>query len=390
MRLRAATLLSSVLALTSSTLGVGLAQAPQASADEWGCGGLINNNFAHCIDSESSYGLKIEDPWIPTAAKQKYMDQSVIVRRCLTSSNAHCSSDWSNGRDGNIMRWQIQKITWVNPHMSDYTDNSQVSTTSPGWGCTAGHKAVNTTYTPGHGTTFESFGFLPDVGTDREYHANWLSKAFSASAGILGDLTFGASTPSSWTLGETNTVDVPAGSKGWLNLSPGFVKLQGEAILHMQYQWNGGGVWHHKDLRVRDTTLVVPHTISYSGAKIQSADVAFRSALMNSSEWEAHCQGQSPSPWHHLQVKVYPNTGGVKIVDHSTGYSHCFGLPIRNRPAWLDAHASDYRSHVFQQDDVEVSWYRTSLCDYPRQQANRTTFRHAAPQIDGLVNWWIK
>ncbi|WP_405820037.1 hypothetical protein OG241_31520 [Streptomyces sp. NBC_01390] len=40
-----------------------------------GCGGLINNNFAHCIDSESSYGLKIEDPWVPTAAKQKYMDQ---------------------------------------------------------------------------------------------------------------------------------------------------------------------------------------------------------------------------------------------------------------------------------------------------------------------------
>lgn len=36
MRLRAVTLLSSVVALTSSTLGVGLAQAPQARADSWG------------------------------------------------------------------------------------------------------------------------------------------------------------------------------------------------------------------------------------------------------------------------------------------------------------------------------------------------------------------
>lgn len=107
----------------------------------------------------------------------------MIVRRCLTSSNAHCSSDYSNGRDGNIMRWQSQKITWVNPQMSDYTDNSQLS----------------------------------------------------------------------------------------------------------------------------------------------------RSALMNSSEWEAHCQGQSPSPWHHLQVKIYSNAGGILIADHTTGYSHCFGVGLRNR-----------------------------------------------------------
>lgn len=95
MCLRAVTLLSSVAALTSTTLGVGLVQAPQANADSWGCGGLINNNFAYCINSESQYGQKIEDPWIPTAANQKYMDQSKIVRRCLTSSDAHCTSDYT-------------------------------------------------------------------------------------------------------------------------------------------------------------------------------------------------------------------------------------------------------------------------------------------------------
>lgn len=47
------------------------------------------------INSESQYGQKIEDPWIPTAANQKYMDQSKIVRRCLTSSDAHCTSDYT-------------------------------------------------------------------------------------------------------------------------------------------------------------------------------------------------------------------------------------------------------------------------------------------------------
>ncbi|MCX5257814.1 hypothetical protein OOK27_27470 [Streptomyces canus] len=389
MRLRAVTLVSSAVALTSATLGAGLIQAPQANADSWGCGGLINNNFAYCISSESQYGQKIEDPWIPTAANQKYMDQSVIVRRCLTSSDAHCTSDRSSS--GDVMKWQIDKITWVNPQVSDYVDTKQMSTSSSGYGCTGGTKGVNTTFVPGHGTTFESFGFLPDVGTDREFHSNWLSKAFSLSAGILGDLTFGASTPGSWQLGETQSVTVQPGYKGWLNLSPGFVQLKGEAILHMQYRWNGGDrTWHHKDLRIRDTTLVVPHTISFNGAKIQSATVAFRSALINRSEWTKLCSGQSPSPWHHLQVKVYSTTKSIKIIDHSTGYSHCFSLTSSKRPAWLDANAADYRSSVFQGENVEVGWYSNSLCDYPHQQPNRPDYKHTAPLIDGLTNWWIK
>src|SRR3954447_4543699 len=90
---RAVALLSSVTALASVTLGLGLIQASQAHADTWGCDGLINNDAAVCIGSESQYGQKIEDPWIPSDPDQAYMDQSVIVRRCLTSDDMKCSSD---------------------------------------------------------------------------------------------------------------------------------------------------------------------------------------------------------------------------------------------------------------------------------------------------------
>jgi hypothetical protein len=312
---RAVALLSSVTALASVTLGLGLIQASQAHADTWGCNGLINNNAAVCIGSESEYGQKIEDPWIPSDPNQAYMDQSVIVRRCLTSGDMKCSSD--SGRDNRVMRWQIDKVTWVNPQTSEYTDPSQVSSTSPSWGCTSGSKAITTTYIPGNGTTFESFGFLPDVGSDREFHPNWLSKAFSMSAGMLGDLTFGASTPSSWQLGDTETVNVSPGRKAWMNLTPGFVRLKGEAILHMQYHWNSGPVkaWHHKDLRIRDATLVVPHTLSYNGSKFQTASAAFRDKAMTKVEWGQHCGRQTPSPWHHIQIRNYSNTGSIRVLN---------------------------------------------------------------------------
>ncbi|MBK3563248.1 MULTISPECIES: hypothetical protein [unclassified Streptomyces] len=387
MRLRAGTLLTGFAALASTTLGVGLIQAPQAQADTTGCGGLINNNFAYCIKSESDYGLPIEDPWVPTAADQKYMDQSVIVSRCLTSSDNHCNSD--SGANG-IAWWQIDKIAWVNPRMSEYTDSSQVASSASDYGCTSGQKGITTTFVPGHGTTFESFGFLPDLGGEKEYHPNYLSKAFGLSASLLGDLTFGASTPSSWQLGETQTVNIPAGYKGWVNITPGFVKLQGEAILHMQYRWGGSSVWHHKDLRVRAATLVLPHMVSFNGSKYQSAVSAFRDTTMSRADWKQYCSGQSPSPYHNPQVKVYSNTKGIEVIDHSTGYDHCFSLTSATKPAWLDVHASSSGTSVFQKDNVEVRWYSSILCGYPHAAAPNHSFKHTAPLIDGLTNWWIK
>jgi hypothetical protein len=381
-RRHAVSLLSAAAAL-STTLGLGLVQAPQAHADTWGCAGLIHNDFAYCINSESEYDQPIGNPWRPTDPAEKYMDQVMILRRCLTSADGKCTSDY--GPDGQIMKWEIDKITWVNPRHSDYFDQKEVSTSAPSFGCTSGSHSINTTFTPGHGSEFESFGFLPDVGTEREHHPNFLSKAFGTSVGLLGDITFGASTPSTWQLGETHTVNVDRGDKAWLNLTPGFVKLQGEAILHMQYRWNGGvRPWHHLDLRVRDADFVVPHTVYYNGAKIQSAASAFRSKMMDRREWATWCRQQSPNPWHNLKIRTYPNTNGIRVTDKATGYAHCFGIDRRNRTPWLDT-----KFWAFQGDDVQVDWYNTALCSYGGTQPNRPTFRHMAPRIDGLTNWWI-
>ena len=371
-RLRAATLATTVLAVAASTLGLGMSQA--AHAETW-CGNLAQgNDMARCVDSLSQAGSYTR----PVKTGDLH-DETFAIHDCLLSSNATCDS---RGRDshGHLMHWEIKKITWIHPQVSTYTDWSAVSHTASIYACSVNaSRSVSTSYTKGHGPEFESFGFLPDAGVDREggHGSNWLSKTFGASLGLLGDLTWSAGVPDSWQVGETQTAFANAGSKAWIDLSPSFVTMKGKAVLHMQYKWTDSLVYHHRDLLVDNVQLKVPHTVNYNGGKIQSATSAAKGALQTRQEWDQYCHGQFPSPYHFIKTWIWSNVHSVRLTNNQN-FNQCTNASKQND--WLDTGRSMYRGEY-----VQVTRYSGSNCGgavVSRQDLH-------APALDGLKYWYV-